>query len=63
MGTKNDFYKGNGCFQFREAVVTSTAKEAYALLSTVHYKFSMFYRSGKCRVQLINFSSEGKVML
>ena len=46
-------FKGSGCFQFPEAVVTSTAKESLrsALLNVVHYKFSLFYRSRKCRVE------------
>ena len=42
-------FQGSGCFQFPEAVVTSTAKDA--LLKVVHYKFSLF-RSRKCCVQL-----------
>ena len=41
-------FKGNRCFQFPEAVITSTVKEAYALPNVVHYKFSLFYRSRKC---------------
>ena len=37
-------FKGSRCFQFPEAVVTSTAKESlYALPNVVHYKFSLFY--------------------
>ena len=44
-------FKGSGCFQFPEVVVTSTAKKAYAVPNVVHYKFSLFYRSRKCRVE------------
>ena len=44
-------FKGSGCFQFPEAVVTST-KKAYALPNVLHYKLSLFYRSRNCRVQL-----------
>ena len=47
-GTKN----GSGCFQFPEAVVTSTAKKkAYILPNVVQYKLWLFYRSRKCRVE------------
>ena len=42
-------FKESGCFQFPEAVVNSTAKKAYALPNVVHYKFSLFYRSRKCK--------------
>ena len=53
-------YKGSGCFQFPEAVVTSTA-----IRSTKHghYKFSLFYWSRNCNVQCNNFGSEGMPML
>ena len=44
-------FKGSGCFQFPAVVVTLQLKKAYALLSVVHYKFSLFYRSRKCRVE------------
>ena len=42
-------------------------KKAYALPNVVHYKFSLFYRSSKCREEsavynVTNFCSEGKVM-
>ena len=32
-------FKESGCFQFPEAVVTSTAKESLALPNVVQYKF------------------------
>ena len=41
-------FQGSGCFQFPEAVVTSTAKDAVP--KVVHYEFSLF-RSRKCRVE------------
>ena len=41
-------FQGSRCFQFPEAVVTSTAKDA--LLKVVHYKSSLF-RSRKCQVE------------
>ena len=44
-------FKGSGCFQFPEALVTSTAKESLRSTNVVHYKFSLFYRSRKCRVE------------
>ena len=44
-------FKGSGCFQFPEVVVTSTAKESLRSLNVVHYKFSLVYRSRKCRVE------------
>ena len=40
--------QGSGCFQFPEAVVTSTAKDT--LPKVVQYKFSLF-RSRKCRLE------------
>ena len=36
-------FKVGGCFQFPEAVVTSAANKAYALLNAVHYKFSLLF--------------------
>ena len=45
-------FKESGCFQFPEAVATSTAKESLRLPNVVHDKFFLFYRSRKCRVQL-----------
>ena len=42
-------FKGSGCFQFPEAVVTSAAN---TLLNADHYKLSLFYRMGNSRVQL-----------
>ena len=45
-------FKGSGCFQFPEAVVTSKVKEAYAIVIAVHYKFSLFHRSSNCGEQL-----------
>ena len=44
-------FKRSGCFQFPEAVVTSTAKES--LPNVVHYTFLLFYRSRKCRVESV----------
>ena len=44
-------FKGSGCFQFPEAVVLLQRKKAYALPNVVHYKFSLFYRNRKCRVE------------
>ena len=44
-------FKGSGCFQFPEVVITSSAKESLAVPNVVHYKFSLFYRSRKCRVE------------
>ena len=40
-------FKGSGCFQFPEDVVTSTVKESLRLPKVVHYKLSLF-RSRKC---------------
>ena len=45
-------FKGSGCFQFPEAVVTSTAKES--LRSTERGSLqvlAVLYRSRKCRVE------------
>ena len=63
-GTKIDF-QGKRVLPFPEAVVTSTAKESYALPDVVHYKFSLFYRSRKSRVEsaVYNCNKLGKVML
>ena len=34
-------FKGSGCFQFPEAVFTSTAKKAYALQNGDHYRMGI----------------------
>ena len=44
-------FKDSGCFQFPEAVVTSTVKESLRSTDAVPYKFSLFYTSRKCRVE------------
>ena len=44
-------FKGSGCFQFPEAVVTSTVKESLRSTDRVHYKSSLFYRSSNCGEQ------------
>ena len=51
-GTKYVIFKGSWCIQFPEAVVLLQRKKAYALPNMVHYKFSLFYRSRNCCVQL-----------
>ena len=56
-------FKGSGCFQFPEAVFTSTAKKAYALQNGDHYKLYLFYRSRTAVYSVTNFGSEGKPML
>ena len=44
-------FKGSRCFQFPEAVVTSTVKNAYILPNMVQYKFLLINRGRKCRVE------------
>ena len=51
-GALKMIFKGSGCFQFPEAVVTSIVKESLAQPNAVHYKFSLFYRSSNCREHL-----------
>ena len=53
-------FQGSGCFQFPEAVVTSTAKDT--LPKVVHYKFSLF-RSRKCQVESAVYNCKAKVRL
>ena len=44
-------FKGSGCFQFPEVVITSTAKESLRSTERGSLQFSLFYRSRKCRVE------------
>ena len=56
-------FKGSGCFQFPEAVFTSTAKKAYALQNGDHYSSSCFIGAEQPCTVVTNFGSEGKPML
>ena len=44
-------FKESGCFNFLKLSLLLQRKKAYALPNVVHYKFSLFYRSRKCRVE------------
>ena len=44
-------FKGSGCFQFPEVVVTSTAKESLRSTERGSLQVLLFYRSRKCRVE------------
>ena len=50
-------FKGSGCFQFPEAVITSTAKEKPKV---AHYKFLLF-RSRKCGVESAVYNCNNSV--
>ena len=64
-------FKGSGCFQFPEAVFTSTAKKAYALQKRkptlyrmgITTSFSFFIGAEQPCTVVTNFGSEGKPML
>ena len=54
-------FKGSGCFQFPEAVVTSTAKEN--LRSTEHCSLQVIADLKPPCTTVTNFCSEGKPVL
>ena len=56
-------FKGSGCFQFPEAVFTSTAKKAYALMNGITTSSSCFIGAEQPCTVVTNFGSEGKPML
>ena len=55
-GALKMIFKGSGCFQFAEAVVTFTVKKAVPQPYILHYKFSLFYRNRKCRVESVVYN-------
>ena len=44
-------FKGSGCFQFPEVVVTSTAKESLSSTERGSIQVLAVFRSRKCRVE------------
>ena len=56
-------FKGSGCFQFLEAVFTSTAKKAYVLQNGITTSSSCFIGAEQPCTVVTNFVSEGEPML